>query len=430
MTRNSWLLIGSLAFMVGVGLLAVESALIVLAIPLFIYLTVGVLHAPGEQKLHVQRVLSTDRITEGMEVTVTLQVEKESGRIEQLFLTDLAEYNFNILDGEPSLVTQLEPEEHFTVEYAFEGRRGNYRFESLSARAVDPFGLFEHKDELPAKGNLIVYPQITELKSIPIRPPQTKGFSGPITSRRSGSGVNFWGVRQYQLGDSLRRINWRVSEKHIHNLYTNEYEQERVADVGIIIDARPHCDKPYQGRRMFEYSVHAAASLSKMFLDEGHSISMLIYSAVVTQVFPGYGKVHYERILETLASADTSFNYAREKLRIPSRLLPPRGQLIYISPMPTADFEPIIRFHKLGYEVLVLSLDPLFFEEHNGKDLSLPEVQLAARFAKIERKLMLNNLYQAGVLVENWQVDQPFLEVGESIRSHISLHHRMVRGLW
>lgn len=429
MTRNFWLLIGSLVFMVGVGLLAVESILIVLAIPLFIYLTVGVLHAPGEQKLRVRRELSTDRVTEGMEVTVNLQIENEGARTGPLFLTDLAEYDFKILEGESVRATQLNPDEQDTFAYTFEARRGNYRFESLALRAVDPFGLFEQKTELPTAGSLMVFPQVTELKPIPIRPPQTKGFSGPIPSRKSGSGVDFLGVRQYQLGDSLRRINWRVSEKHANALFTNEYEQERVADVGIILDARPHCDQRYQGRRMFEYAVQAAASLSKMFLDDGHAISMLIYSAVVTQVFPGYGKTQYQRILETLANTDTSYNYSREKLRIPSRLLPPRGQLIYISPMPPADFESILRLRKLGYEVLVLSLDPLFFEEHNDKALSQSEAQLAARYAEIERHLLLNNLRQAGIMVANWQVDQPFLNVSEGIRSRIVQHQRVVRGL-
>lgn len=173
--------------------------------------------------------------------------------------------------------------------------------------------------------------------------------------------------------------------------------------------------------------IHAAASLSKMFLDEGHALSMLIYSAVVTQVFPGYGKVQYERIMKTLANAETSFNYARKQLRIPSRLLPPRGQLIYISPLPPADFESIVRLRNLGYSVIVLSIDPLIFEERSGLDFSLPEVQLAARYARIERKLMLKNLRQAGVQVENWIIDQPFLEISEQIRTHTLMHHRMMR---
>ena len=429
MTKNFWLLLGSLILMVSVGVLAVESVLIVLAIPLLVYLLVGGLYAPGEQKLQVQQSLSTDRVTEGMEVTVNVQLQNDGEQIEQLFISNLSDYDFNILEGDPYQVVRVNRGERLEFEYAFESRRGNYQFEHLEVRVADPFGLFEVEEQLSINNKLIVFPQITELKSIPIRPSQTKGFTGPIPTRLSGSGIDFLGVRQYQLGDSLRRINWRASERHLNTLFTNEYEQERVADVGIILDARPHCDKVYQGRRMFEYAVHAAASLSKMFLDDGHSVSMLIYSAIVTQVFPGYGKYQYERILETLATADTSYNFSREQLRIPGRLLPPRGQLVYISPMPPADYETITRLYQLGYSVVVLGLDPLFFEEHSRADLSVPEVKLASRFAKIERKLMLDNLSRAGVMVENWCVDQPFLDIGERIREDIVVYQRMARGL-
>lgn len=429
MTKNFWLLIGLLIVMVSVGLLAVESSILILAIPLLVYLLTAVAYAPGEQKIKVERSLSTDRVTEGMAVTVYLEIRNEGSRMDQLILPDLTGYDFEILSGDPCLAAQLNPGEQVSHEFAFEAKRGRYQFDRLPIATVDPFGLIAFQEEIAVKGELTVFPQITELKSIQIKPAQTKGFAGPISIRMSGSGVDFLGVRQYQLGDSLRRINWRASERHLNTLFTNEYEQERIADVGIILDARPHCDRTYRGRRMFEYGVHAAASLSKMFLDDGHSISMLIYSGVVTHIFPGYGKFQYERILETLATADTSFNFSREQLRIPRRFLPPRGQLVYISPTPPADYETIQQFQELGYSVIVLSLDSLFFEEDTLTDLSSPEAQLASRFAYIERKLMLENLSRAGVLVESWQVDQAFLEIAERIRANITIHHRTVRGL-
>jgi uncharacterized protein (DUF58 family) len=290
--------------------------------------------------------------------------------------------------------------------------------------------LFEIREELSARGNVLVFPETTSLKSIPIRPPQTKGFSGPIPSRKSGTGMDFFGVRQYRLGDSLRRINWKTSERNTINLFTNEYEQERIADVGLILDARPHCDISFRRRRLFEYAVHATASLAKMFLDEGHCISLLVYSAAISRVFPGYGKVQYERILTTLAHADTGLNYAREHLHyIPFRLLPPRGQLVYISPLAVSDLEPLIRLHNLGYAVLVISPDPLHFEQQSISDQSQPDFQLGRRFAKIERNLVINSLRQNGIQVANWEVDKPLSEVIDQVRIQNSMLQRMLKVL-
>jgi uncharacterized protein (DUF58 family) len=429
-TRSFWLLSGLFAFMVITGLITVNNILLVLASPLIIYLIVAVFNAPGEQKLQARRLLSTDRITEGLDVTISIQVDNENTRVDELHLSELSSYRFQNLEGDYSKVAQLNPGESTNYEYTFRGWRGSYRFKGLLARATDPFGLFEIREHLPVAENVLIFPQTTDLKAIPIRPPQTKGFSGPIPSRKSGTGMDFFGVRQYRLGDSLRRINWRTSERHTVNLFTNEYEQERIADVSLILDARPHCDIAFQGRRLFEYSVHAAASLAEMFLNQGHCISMVVYSAVISRVFPGYGKVQHERVLKSLAHADTGFNFAREHLRyIPIRLLPPRGQLVYISPLANSDLEPLIRLRNQGYAVLVISPDPLYFEQQLAADPSKPDFHLAHRFAKTERDLLLNSLHHAGIQVANWKVDQPLLEVVDKVRIQSLILQRMVKVL-
>jgi len=156
----------------------------------------------------------------------------------------------------------------------------------------------------------------------------------------------------------------------------------------------------------------------------------VIYSAGVGRVFPGYRKFQYERVLKALAHADTGTNYAREHLRyLPARLLPPRGQLIYISPLAANDLEPIMRYQDLGYSVLIISPNPLFFEQQLEPDPTQPDFQLAKRFAQIERDLLLSNLQQNGVQVANWNVDQPLSQVIDKVRSHNSPLHRTLQVL-
>jgi uncharacterized protein (DUF58 family) len=275
---------------------------------------------------------------------------------------------------------------------------------------------------------VLVYPEVTSLKPIPIRPPQTKGFTGPIPSRKSGTGMDFFGVRQYHLGDSLRHVNWKKSVRHTTDLFTNEYEQERIADVGLILDARPHGDVSFQGQRLFEYSVQATASLADMFLKEGHCLSLLVYSTAILRVFPGYGKIQRERILRALAHAETGINYAMEHLRyFPTRLLPPRGQLVYISPLTTSDLEPLLRFRAQGYHLLVLSPDPLYFEQQGESDASQPDFQLAVRFAKLERDLLCGSLQRAGIRVIHWKINRPLSAVLDQIPFQKMLQQRTVR---
>jgi uncharacterized protein (DUF58 family) len=427
-TRAFWLLSGLLAAMVLVGLLTTNSAVLALALPLLVYLIVAAFYASGGEKLQAARQLSTDRITQGMDVTVHIQVRNADARIEELHLSELLPLPTQSLTGELTQIAALAPGESYEYEYSLQGWRGNYKFEGVLARTLDPFGLFEFREELSAPGNVLIYPDVIPLKPIPIHPPQTKGFSGPIPARKSGTGMDFFGVRQYQLGDSLRHVNWKTSARHTVDIFTNEYEQERIADVGLILDARPHCDLSFQGQRLFEYSVQATASLAEMFLNQGHCLSLLIYSAAILRVFPGYGKIQRERILIALAKADTGTNRTMAYLGYYSaRLLPPRGQLIYISPLVDEDLEPLLRIRSQGYQIFVISPDPLYFERQSGIDISQPDVQLAHRFSQSERDLFCHLLHRAGIQVINWQVDQPLSIVLEQVRLHNMLHQRAVR---
>jgi uncharacterized protein (DUF58 family) len=427
-TRSFWIIGILVSVMVLGGLLTVKSELVALALPLMAYLVVAVIFAPGEPKLTARRVMSTDRITQGMDFTVGIQVRNENGRIEELHLSELSPLKYQKLAGDIYRITHLKPGESIDYEYSMQGWRGRYHFDGLLARITDPFGVFEIHKGLPAAGDVLIYPQVSSIKPIPIRPPHTKGFSGPISSRKSGAGMDFLGVRQYHLGDSLRRVNWKKSVRHTVDLFTNEYEQERIADVGLILDARPHCDISFQGQRLFEYSVQATASLAEMFLDQGHCLSLLVYSTGVTRVFPGYGKIQRERILRALAKAETGFNYVMEHLQyLPARLLPPRGQLVYISPLAVRDLEPLLRFRAQGYRVLVVSPDPLYFEQRAEADASQPDFQLAVRFAKIERNLLYRSLYRAGIQVVKWEVSQSLSTVLDQIPFQKMLQQRTLR---
>ncbi len=59
--------------------------------------------------------------------------------------------------------------------------------------------------------------------------------SPPVPAAR---GTEFFGVREYHPGDPPHSINWRASARSMEALYSNEYQQERVADVGIVVDGR------------------------------------------------------------------------------------------------------------------------------------------------------------------------------------------------
>ena len=128
--------------------------------------------------------------------------------------------------------------------------------------------------DLPTDGQLFILPPVLRLRRVAIQPRRTRIFSGTIPARQGGSGVEFFDVREYQQGDSPRWINWRATARHPQNVFSNEFEQERAADVGLILDGR-HRTNDFGDRSIFENSVLATAALADTFLNAGNRVGLL-----------------------------------------------------------------------------------------------------------------------------------------------------------
>jgi uncharacterized protein (DUF58 family) len=265
---------------------------------------------------------------------------------------------------------------------------------------------------LEAKGQLFVFPPVTRLRHVAIRPRRTRVYAGTIPARVGGAGTEFFGVREYHPGDPPRAINWRASAHHADDdqLYSNEFQQERVADVGIILDGRVRTNEFARGHSLFEFSVQAAAALTDALLAQGNRVGLLVYAGFLRWTIPGYGKHQREKILHSLAHAYPGGSDVFANFRhLPTRLFPPESQIVLVSPLHEDDLIPLVQLRALGYQVLIVSPNPVKFEMSY-----LPRsrnAELAGRVIQIERTLLLQNIQRAGIQVLDWDVTEPFDQV-------------------
>jgi uncharacterized protein (DUF58 family) len=418
MARKRLLLVGSLIYILFLlGLAALDGRLLALSIPLAVYVTAALLYGPDKLCLRVTQTLDADRVYEDTPVAVSLSITNEGSRLEELLVRDLVPRPMEPCAGGAQMIASLGPGETIEMTYTVTAKRGIYDFPGVQVAASDQLGLFWRQEVLSAQpaaapAHLSVLPRAPNLRRVAIRPLRTRGYAGPVPARQGGSGVDFFGVREYWAGDPLRWINWRVSARHPRTLYTNEFEQERIADVGLILDARRRSDVRSRGRctpaaSLFDCAVHATASLAETFLSDGNRVGLLIYGYLLDWTFPGYGKVQRERILQALARAKTGDSQVFENLdNLPTRFFPARSQIVLVSPLCWDDLPMLIRLRARGYQLLVIRPDPTAFEarvlEPGGA------VELAARLIHVEWMLMLRKLQQAGVRVVDWQVGEPF----------------------
>lgn len=388
------------------GLAALHAPLLVLAVPVCIYLLIGILFRPGDVQIEAERRISAERVLVGEKVLITLKVTNPTNHtLEELLLEDLVPPGLEIVEGSYRHLVRLPAGGSVTWTYGLRGRRGSYSLGRLRATARDQLGLATVQRTVTTTGQLLIVPPVLRLRRVAIQPRRTRVYSGTIPARQGGPGVEFFDVREYQTGDPPRWINWHLTARHPASVYVNQFEQERVADVGLILDGRRIANE-FGERTIFEHSVLATASLADAFLNAGNHVGMFFYGKQIVWTMPGYGKIQAERILHDLSRLEPGDSQIFSDLYVPRNLFPSHSQLVLISPLASADDGALVALRSRGYHLLVISPDPVAFEL-----AALPvstTTDLAARIVRLQRNLLLRRLRATGIQVVEWDVSQPF----------------------
>ena len=400
------LLAGLIYIIILAGIGSLNGSVLGLTLPLVLYLLAGLMRGPEKINLSAERVLSAERISPGEIITVKLTVINHGESLDQVLLHDSIPDFLEIFEGSSNRLVRLPAHGSLSWSYTLRGRRGSHTFSRLSVLAEDRFGLVAKRTSLPTRGQLLVLPSVARVRHIAIQPRQTRVYSGVIPAHQGGTGIEFFGLREYQIGDSPHHINWRVSARHDNLLYSNQFEQERVADVGIVLDGRSRINNFSDRSSIFDDSVVAAVAVSSALLSDGNRVGLLIYGDRARWTSPGYGKRQRERIMQNLALAKTGESQNFKSLFIPRRMFPANSQIILISPLHANDLPLLAQLRVSGYPLMVISPDPVSFEARRFKDRD--SVKLAVRIARLERELMLRRLRSLGIQVVNWNTATPF----------------------
>jgi uncharacterized protein (DUF58 family) len=112
--------------------------------------------------------------------------------------------------------------------------RGEYWLEGVDVVVSDPFDLAPVKLEVPIERALLVLPQ--PRSGIPLRIARRLPFGSPAPAvRLFEDREHFAGVRDYEPGDPMHHVHWRLSA-HAGRLQTKRYEPTRSAEVLFALD--------------------------------------------------------------------------------------------------------------------------------------------------------------------------------------------------
>jgi uncharacterized protein (DUF58 family) len=204
-------------------------------------------------RVEISRSLRPGQVYEGQDVTVEVTVQaRDRGRnlsvVDRVHGLGAARFAIGSVHAGRSLLAR----------YQVRCRtRGMYTIGPTEVSAIDPFALAEHHLLAGPADRLVVYPAVERLSGFPA----VRGLDPAVQSTRPTyapyGGEDFFTLREYQIGDDLRRVHWPSSAKR-DELMIKQLEVPWQARALVLLDQRA---ERYTTTEAFEHAVRGAASV-------------------------------------------------------------------------------------------------------------------------------------------------------------------------
>ena len=249
--------------------------------------------------LRLHRSVDRERPVEGDDVVVHIQLEADGGVLPgTVMLHDPAGGL-----GERDVAVPRDGNRLRTAYRLERVPRGRYRFTGAEVSIEDPFGLARRDQTLADTGTLLVCPRLTRLSTLFSERGLRSHGAGRVLLRRP-AGFELHSVREYQDGESLRRVHWPSTARR-RQLMVKELEDAPRDEVAVVLDAQAGFSAGAPPDASFDAQVRAAGSILWTHARRGRLVRLLVSSGVAPQVVTlrSYER-DWPRALEALAAAE------------------------------------------------------------------------------------------------------------------------------
>ncbi|WP_370524179.1 DUF58 domain-containing protein [Cellulomonas sp. APG4] len=261
--------------------------------------------------------------------------------------------------------------------------------------------------EAPAD-SVLVLPRGRTMPALPL-PSRLRGLTGQHEARRPGDGGGLRDIHPLMPGESMRRVDWRVTARRspgLEQLYVRRTLTLSEALVTLVVDSRDDVGPDpatWSGTRLIrpddatslDLARQAAVTVAEGYLAAGDRVGVEDLGVRRRALRAGAGRRHLDRVVHQLAVLRPE-GEPRRRLRPPHV---PAGSLVYLfstflDPEPA---ELAVVWRRAGHRVVAVDVLPRLREQ--GMDR---RERLALRIVRVERQDRLADLVGAGVEVVEW----------------------------
>lgn len=227
-------------------------------------------------------------------------------------------------------------------------------------------------------------------------------FSGQYHSAFKGRGMTFSEVREYQTGDEVRFIDWKVTAR-FNRPYVKIFEEERELTVMLLVDVSASGDFG-SGRPKREILTEIAATLAFSAIQNNDKVGAIFFSSDVEKYIPPKkGKTHLLHIIRELIdfhpiNKGTNLGEALKFLRNVQKR---RSTAFLLSDFMCPDYEEALKIASKAHELIAIQInDPMeeqlpdwglvrIHDNESGNEMMIDTSSLANRqaFARYQNRI-------------------------------------------
>lgn len=305
---------------------------------------------------------------------------QNTGKLPKLWIEVLDESNIGFEHGS-RLITWLGSKVSWTyVTHTLLDKRGVYLLGPTRTISGDPFGLFYRDNLFQGQERLLVLPFYEPVTSFPYPSGYLPG--GKALHQKSLEVTPYAaGVREYQSGDPLRRIDWKTSARR-EKLMVKEFDQDPQSNICIFVDASEQSNKITQEviqekakftfaekrkyslpKIPFEYAISYTASLIEYYVRTKKAVGLISEGQGLYKYAPDLGERQLDKLFEALALIKCEGELSFQELLESQISSVQKGSTIVMVSASTDDqiIDAIQTIRARNYEVVYIGVDPSSF---------------------------------------------------------------------
>ena len=196
-------------------------------------------------------------------------------------------------------------------------------------------------------------------------------FAGEYESVFKGQGITFDEVREYQVGDEIRTIDWNVTAR-MGQAYIKKYVEERELVMMLIVDMSASISFGSIAETKAEIAAEIAALLAFSAIKNNDKVGLICFTDTVEHfVPPRKGKRHVLRVVRDILhfQPKQSGTNIETALSFVDRVLKPHSVVFLISDFKDTGYEKQLRLSSKRHSLIAITLQ-------DRREVELPDVGL------------------------------------------------------